>query len=263
MYCALFLFSIWSTSLYWCAMRKKKLKKKAWCIYIGLFIYLFFWSVCVNLQALVYDILPSTTAVFSYAIGLRKLSANKQFFVGAQTVVCLLQTTHIRHLFYVASSNKTKIVELRQNYIFFNPVWSHVYTCAWVLYARLLPQFYQYPNLSEGTDCVGGQLCGDNECPFSGVTKSCSLEEGAGNQCLECVCMCVCFKCMFRINLVLLLSQKKFRTVLLHAVKQELYYCYGNLKSTHTRSPTLELISAWHFVVLPYALFILLELFTI
>ena len=47
----------------------------------------------VKLQALVYDILPSATAVFSYAIGSRKLSANKQFFVGAQTVVSLLQTT--------------------------------------------------------------------------------------------------------------------------------------------------------------------------
>ena len=49
----------------------------------------------VKLQALVYDILPSTTAVFSYAIGSRKLSANEQFFVGAQTVVSLLQTTQI------------------------------------------------------------------------------------------------------------------------------------------------------------------------
>ena len=48
-----------------------------------------------KLQALVYDILPSTTAVFSYAIGSRKLSANEQFFVGAQTVVSLLQTTQI------------------------------------------------------------------------------------------------------------------------------------------------------------------------
>ena len=52
--------------------------------------------VCVKLQALVYDILPSTTAVFSYPIGSRKLSANEQFFfVGAQTVVSLLQTTQI------------------------------------------------------------------------------------------------------------------------------------------------------------------------
>ena len=48
-----------------------------------------------KLQALVYDILPSTTAVFSYAIGSRKLSANEKFFVGSQTVVSLLQTTRI------------------------------------------------------------------------------------------------------------------------------------------------------------------------
>ena len=40
--------------------------------------------VCPTLQALVHHILPSTTAVFSYAIGSRKLSANEQFFVGAQ-----------------------------------------------------------------------------------------------------------------------------------------------------------------------------------
>ena len=46
----------------------------------------------VKLQALVYDILPSTTAVFSYAIGSRKLSANEQFFVRAQTVISLLQS---------------------------------------------------------------------------------------------------------------------------------------------------------------------------
>ena len=49
-----------------------------------------------ELQALVYDILPSTTAVFSYAIWSRNLSANEQFFVGAQTVVSLLQTTQIK-----------------------------------------------------------------------------------------------------------------------------------------------------------------------
>ena len=31
---------------------------------------------------------------------------------------------------------------------------------------------YQYLNLPEGADRVGGQLRGDKECPFSGVTKS-------------------------------------------------------------------------------------------
>ena len=70
-----------------------------------------------KLQALVYDILPSTTAVFSYAIGSRKLSANEQSFVGAQTVVSLLQTTQIKQsVSFIAankvytSTNKTTIV---------------------------------------------------------------------------------------------------------------------------------------------------------
>ena len=74
-------------------------------------------STALKLQALVYDIFPSTTAVFSYAIGSRKLSAKEQFFVGAQTVVSLLQTTQLisdvcfitDHVAY-ASSNKTQIV---------------------------------------------------------------------------------------------------------------------------------------------------------
>ena len=59
-----------------------------------------------KLQALVYDILPSTTAVFSHAIGSRKLSANEQFFVGAQTVVRLLQTTQIKQGVSVIAANK-------------------------------------------------------------------------------------------------------------------------------------------------------------
>ena len=66
-----------------------------------------------KLQVLVY-IFPSTTAVFSYTIGSRKLSANEQFLVGAQTVVSLLQTTQIiSDVCFItdhASSNKTKIV---------------------------------------------------------------------------------------------------------------------------------------------------------
>ena len=71
-----------------------------------------------KLQALVYDTLPSATAIFSYAIGSRKQSAKEQFFfVGAQTVVSLLQTTQIisdvcfitDHVAY-PSSNKTKII---------------------------------------------------------------------------------------------------------------------------------------------------------
>ncbi len=51
-------------------------------------------------------ILPSTTAVFSYAIGSRKLSANEQFFVGAQTVVSLLQTTQIKQVVSFIAANR-------------------------------------------------------------------------------------------------------------------------------------------------------------
>ena len=36
----------------------------------------------------------------------------------------------------------------------------------------LLPQSCKYPNLSEATDGVSGQLCGDKEHPFSGITSS-------------------------------------------------------------------------------------------
>ena len=69
-------------------------------------------------QALVYNILPSTTAVFSYIIGSRKLSANEQLFVGDQTVVSLLQKkTQIKQgVSFIAankvytSTNKTTIV---------------------------------------------------------------------------------------------------------------------------------------------------------
>ena len=68
-------------------------------------------------QALVFHILPWTTAVFSYTTGSTKLSANEQFWVGAQTVVSLLQKTQIKQgVPFIAankvytSSNKTTIV---------------------------------------------------------------------------------------------------------------------------------------------------------
>ena len=89
-----------------------------------------------KLQALVYDILPPTTAVFSYATGSRKLSANEQFFAGAQTVVSLLQTTPIKQgVSFIAANkvytntNKTTIVLTETELFFFYPA-SHVYVRA-------------------------------------------------------------------------------------------------------------------------------------
>ena len=65
-------------------------------------------GVCLQgkLEAVVYDIIPSTAAVFSYVIGSSKLSANEQFFVGAQTVVSLLQTTQIKQGVSFIAANK-------------------------------------------------------------------------------------------------------------------------------------------------------------
>ena len=43
----------------------------------------------VKCQASAYDILPLTTAIIDYALSLRKLSADRQFFLGAQMAVRL------------------------------------------------------------------------------------------------------------------------------------------------------------------------------
>ena len=54
---------------------------------------------------------------------------------------------------------------------------------------------YQYSNLSEGADRVGGQLRGDKECPFSGVTKSGrvwrKVPESDARSVVQRLCVCV------------------------------------------------------------------------
>ena len=65
---------------------------------------------------------------------------------------------------------KPKSFESRRNSFF---TWGGCVSCLRAcLGARLLPQSYQYSNLSEGANRVGGQLRGNKGCPFSGVTKS-------------------------------------------------------------------------------------------
>ena len=70
-----------------------------------------------KLQAAVYDILPSTTDVFSYVIGSRKLSANEQFFVGTLTLVSLLQATQIKQ--GVSFIDANKVYSSKNNAIIF------------------------------------------------------------------------------------------------------------------------------------------------
>ena len=71
-----------------------------------------------KLPALVYDILPSNTAVFSYAIGSRKQSANEQVFVGAQTTQMISNVCFITVHAAYSSSNKTKIINRDRTLLF-------------------------------------------------------------------------------------------------------------------------------------------------
>ena len=65
---------------------------------------------------------------------------------------------------------KLKSFELRRN-SFLNPRQTYLVFTRMVD-AVLLPQSCYYPNPTEGAGSVGGQLRGDKECPFSGVTSS-------------------------------------------------------------------------------------------
>ena len=105
-------------------------------------------SIHLILQALVYHMLPSTTAVFSYAIESRKLSANEQFFCWCsnRSKFVTNNSNNIRRLFYnwpccLGQSNKTKIVWIETELFFFYPGWMRLmFTCMlgrWVVFTVL------------------------------------------------------------------------------------------------------------------------------
>ena len=99
-----------------------------------------------KLQALVYDILPSTTAVFSYAIGSRKLSTNEQFFCWCSNSNKFVTLRLKQGVSFIAankvytSTNKTTIVWIETE-LFLSPGVdaSHVY-----VRALALGCFYSY-----------------------------------------------------------------------------------------------------------------------
>ena len=78
-----------------------------------------------KLQALVYDTLPSATAIFSYAIGSRKLSANEQFFclLMLQTSRIISDVCFITDHIATPAQIKPQSFESRQNSSFFYPGW--------------------------------------------------------------------------------------------------------------------------------------------
>ena len=106
------------------------------------------------------------------------MSANEQFFVGAQTVVCLLQTTQIKQgVSFIAakkvytSTNKTTVVCIETELFFVLPGVdaSHVY-----VRARALGCFHSLISTETFRRALTGSVdsCAETECPFSGVTKS-------------------------------------------------------------------------------------------
>ena len=123
-----------------------------------------------------YDILPSTTAVFSYAIGSRKLSDNEQvFFVGAQTVVSCYKQLKFCQAFTYTSLNKNPNRLNRDGALFFlfYPGWMRLmFTCVlwrWVVSTVIISCTGTFRRaLTASLDSCAG----DKECPFSGVTKS-------------------------------------------------------------------------------------------
>ena len=111
-----------------------------------------------KLQALVYDIVPSTTAIADYAIGLEKLSANEQFFDDAQTVASFDQTIQIisgvsfttGHVAY-ASTNETKIVWIETELLFSNFFFTRCGCVSWLRECLLPPWSYGFHSLSTQT----------------------------------------------------------------------------------------------------------------
>ena len=107
-------------------------------------------------------------------MGSRKRSDNKQFFVGDQTVVNLLQTTQIisdvcfitDHVAYASSKKPNRLN--RDGTLFLPGVdASHVY-----VRALALDCFYSHIRTRTFRRALTASLGGDKECPFSGVTKS-------------------------------------------------------------------------------------------
>ena len=86
-----------------------------------------------TLQALVYDILPSTTAVFSYAIGSRKLLANEQFFCWCSNSSKFVtnNSNYARRFFHNRPLRqlKTKIVGIETELSFYPGWMSLMFTC--------------------------------------------------------------------------------------------------------------------------------------
>ena len=125
------------------------------------------------------------------------MSVNEQFFVGAQTVVSLLQRTQIipdvsfltDHAAY-ASSNKTKIILIETEILFLPGVnASHVY-----VRALALGCFYSHISTLTFRRALTAPVdsCAEIKSPLQWRNQiRQNLEEGAGKRCSECDYTCI------------------------------------------------------------------------
>ena len=118
------------------------------------------------------------------------MSANEQFFVGAQTVVSLLQTTQMKQgVSFIAankvytSANKTTIVSIETELFFLPGVdASHVYVRAWALgcfYSHISTRTFRRALTASLDSCAEiksalqhahGRLLISSACPFAKVS---------------------------------------------------------------------------------------------
>ena len=154
--------------------------------------------------------------------------------------------------------------------IFFLP-WGGCISClCGCLGVRLLPQSYQYPNLSEGADCFSGQLRGDKECPFSGVTKFgrvwrkvlesdarsvcvCARVHTHVGVCVGAIFVCFCFAC-FPLWLQFSFVAFSCLTVTPQVLTASLPPCVCTIVGYVITSPISPSLCAWHQQKMDYYL---------
>lgn len=117
-------------------------------------------STTYKLQTPVYDILPPTTTIFDYAIGLWK-TPSQWFSVGAQMVLASQEATQMMLRIFVTatdnactSPNKTKVIQIMMKFIHKVDL-PNTNVC--FLNAMLIPVFVlkHFTNLTEGSDSMG------------------------------------------------------------------------------------------------------------
>ena len=142
-----------------------------------------------KLQALVDNIPPPTTVITPYT-GIEKLSANVQFFIGAQIPVSLYQIIPGVSLrttlgaYASCAQLKPKLSESRWNFFLLKVVVPHVDVCVWTLccfHSLISSQAFQRALTASVDSCAEIKSAPQWRNQFWQ-----RLEDGAGKWCSEC-----------------------------------------------------------------------------